>query len=144
MNGGWMLKQRGIFFLLFTKQFNLTVMFPELPTCSPFANKIPRFKLNALPSSSESVYSEITASTAQRATEEILDVFSAHTLCLCISVTMHFSLCKKETLLLQEVTFSHIMSQIPFLGYMMPHAKQEARREQRGSCLSRGQTILTF
>lgn len=59
-------------------------MLPELPICSPFANKIPRFKpglsWNTLPLSSERVYSKVTALTAQPATEEILDVFSADTL----------------------------------------------------------------
>lgn len=130
-------------------------MFPELPTCSPFANKIPCFKpglsWNALPWSSDSVYPEITTLTAQRATEEILHVFSPDThfncsLSLCTSAAMYFSLhlSVKKTLFLQEVTFSHIMSQTPFLGYMMPHAKQEPRCEPKGSSLSKGRRILTY
>lgn len=73
-------------------------MFPELPTCSPFANKIPRFKpglsWNALPSSSESVYPEITVSTARPATEEIVDVFSADT---------HFNCCLSRSVFVPEL-----------------------------------------
>lgn len=131
-------------------------MFLELPTCSPFANEIPGFKpglsWNTLPSSSENVYPEITISTAQRATEEILDVFSADTHFSCSLslsvfswVAMYFSLHHSvKRLLLQRVTFSHIMFQAQLLSSMTPHAKQEPKCEQEELCLSRGRRILTF
>lgn len=123
-------------------------MFPELPTCSPFANKIPRFKpglgWSALPSSSESVYPEITVSTARSATEEIVDVFSADTpfrllsfsFCICTRVVMYFSLyLAAKNLLLREVTFSPVMSRTPFLSYAMRCLVQNKNQDaSRGDC----------
>lgn len=91
---------------------------------------------NALPSSSESVYPEITISATQPAT----DVFSSSDTQTIVffwgflSLSLHLiqydlsvyvKKTKQQKLLLQQVTFSHNMSQIPFLGYMMPHTKQE-------------------
>lgn len=107
---------------------------------------------NTLPPSSESAYSEITVSTTQPATQEILAVFSSSgvqpkccfsssvCLTLCTSLFFSVSLCIK-TCYFRRWPFQHRF----FLAGTMPHGKkQQPRREQKGSSLSRGQRIWTF
>lgn len=128
-------------------------MFPEHPTCFPFAGQMACFKpshsWNVPPSSSESVYPEITAQppslppwryrTDLVVIIKLCDLYSPSAWLLvlftyCIDVKFAFSLSKQKQWL-YVVTFSCIASL--FLGYTTPQRKQEPR-------LWRGQEILTF
>lgn len=121
-------------------------MFPDLPTCSPFANRngmlqtrsaatlchchlrafIPKWSFrpwNMPQTRYQMCHFEPRLSLSAFSVLELRCIFS-------LSI-FHF-----KNLLLQEVTFCQIMSRTQFLGYTMPHAKQEPSGERKRLRLS--------